>query len=160
MFCRMGSLHVCRPQVEYGRGQDSPLRSYISCEWLKACVLPLFWPAKVFSWMLCCGGLCVILQLFKQCCLQDEDDNRLLFRTLGSPERETPLRSQIFTEASVLQPEGRFQTNAVSLMTSIFTVTADSLRLNLEMISRMRAVLSEKWVCALNTMGVCSLCCL
>jgi len=79
---------------------------------------------------------------------------------LGSPERETPLRSQIFTEASVLQPEGRFQTNAVSLMTSIFTVTADSLRLNLEMISRMRAVLSEKWVCALNTMGVCSLCCL
>lgn len=42
MFCRMGSLHLCSPQGRYGRGQDSPLRSYISCEWLKACVLPLF----------------------------------------------------------------------------------------------------------------------
>lgn len=42
MFCGMGSLHLCCPQGQYGRGQDSPLRSCISCEWLKACVLPLF----------------------------------------------------------------------------------------------------------------------
>ncbi len=42
MFCRMGSLHVCRPQGRYGRGQNGPWRSCISCEWLKACVLPLF----------------------------------------------------------------------------------------------------------------------
>ncbi len=42
MFCRMGFLHLCRPQGRYGRGQNGPWRSCISCEWLKACVLPLF----------------------------------------------------------------------------------------------------------------------
>lgn len=42
MFCRMESLHLCSPQGQYGKGQDSPLRSCFSCEWLKACVLSLF----------------------------------------------------------------------------------------------------------------------
>lgn len=154
MFCRMGSLHLCRPQGRYGRGQNGPWRSCISCEWLKACVLPLFSLPR-FS------PECCILVAFVS--LHSHLNNAFCKRKimtdycseLTAHHRGRSHLDHRFTQ-KLLQPEGRFKNK--------WCFSHDKCIYNhrrlLAMISRMRAVLSEKWVWAVNSMGVCSLCCL
>lgn len=147
MFCRMGSLHLCSPQGQYGRGQDSPLRSCVSCDWLKACVLPLFSLPR-FS-LECCAVESFVS--FRSHLNNAVWKMKIITDYCSEPTAHSRDRSNLDHRFSqkllrALQPEGHFKTNAVSLTTSIFTITADFLSLNLEMISHMRAVLSEKWV--------------
>lgn len=125
MFCRMGFLHLCRPQGRYGRGQNGPWRICISCEWLKACVLPLFSLPR-FS------PECCILVAFVS--LHSHLNNAFCKRKimtdycseLAAHRRGRSHLCPRFTQ-KLLQPEGlqTCKTNGVALMTNVFTVTAD-----------------------------------
>ncbi len=112
MFCRMGSLHVCRPQGRYGRGQNGPWRSCISCEWLKACVLPLFSLPR-FS------PECCILVAFVS--LHSHLNNAFCERKIMTDYcSELTVHRRSFCNLRDVS-----KTNGVSLMTNVFTITAD-----------------------------------